>query len=123
MKLAAAMRRIMLSEVPGDPSRPTYRHGGTLGEQLKHWLRAKFGSGRFRLFFRYRRDAGLIVFAWVNDAETLRTYGSSTDAYAVFRRMLGGGNPPDEWDELVASASTPDALRRAQALLGEGHGS
>jgi toxin YhaV len=120
MKLAAAMRRIILAEVPEDPSRPTYRHGGgTLGEQLKHWLRAKFGNGRFRLFFRYRRDAALIVFAWVNDTETLRTYGSSTDAYAVFRQMLGGGNPPDDWDELVGAALTPETLRRAQALFGE----
>jgi toxin YhaV len=121
LKLLAAMRRIILSEVPEDPSRPTYRDCGTLGEQLKHWLRAKFGNGRFRLFFRYRRDAGLIVFAWVNDAESLRTYGSSIDAYAVFRRMLGGGNPPDDWDELVAAAANPDALRRGRALFGEDH--
>jgi len=118
MKLAAAMRRIILTEVPEDPSRPAYRQGGTLGEQLKHWLRAKFGSGRFRLFFRYRRDVKLIVYAWVNDTETLRTYGSSTDAYAVFRRMLGAGNPPDDWDALVGAASTPDAVRRGQRLFG-----
>lgn len=118
MKLAAAMRRIILTEVPEDPSRPAYRQGGTLGEHLKHWLRAKFGNGRFRLFFRYRRDVKLIVFAWVNDTETLRTYGSNTDAYAVFRRMLGAGNPTDDWDALVGAASTPDALRQSQNLFG-----
>jgi toxin YhaV len=116
-KLALALRRLMLTEVPEDPSRPKYRHGGTLGEHKKHWLRVKFGNGRFRLFFRYRQDVRLIVFAWVNDAETLRTYGSKTDAYAVFQRMLGSGNPPDRWDELVHAASNPDVLLRARALL------
>jgi toxin YhaV len=119
MKLAAAMRRIILIEVPEDPSRPAYRHGRTLGEKLKHWLRAKFGNGRFRLFFRYRRDVRLIVFAWVNDTETLRTYGSRTDVYAAFGRMLGTGNPPDNWNELVSAASAPDALRRSKILFGE----
>ena len=117
MKLAAVMRHLVLHEVPEDPSRPKYRHGGTLGAHLKHWLRAKFGNGRFRLFFRYRKDAGLIVYAWVNDTETLRTYGSKTDAYLVFGRMLGEGNPPDDWDALVRAASAPDVLRRARALF------
>jgi toxin YhaV len=119
-KLAAAMRRLMFEEVPEDPSRSKYRQGGTLGAEFKHWLRAKFGNGRFRLFFRYRKDAGLIVYAWVNDETTLRTYGSSTDAYAVFRRMLGGNNPPDDWDDLVRAASAPDAMRRARELFGPG---
>lgn len=117
MKLAFALRRLVLDEIPEDPSRPRYRQRETLGEHFKHWLRAKFGNGRFRLFFRYRQDARLIVFTWVNDSGTLRTYGSKTDAYAVFQRMLGSGNPPDEWDELVRAASAPDALRRACALL------
>lgn len=116
-KLAAAIRHLVLQEVPEDPSRPRYRHGGTLGGDLKHWLRAKFGNGRFRLFFRYRRDVRLLVFAWVNDAESLRTYGSRTDAYAVFHRMLDAGNPPDDWEALVRAAASPDALRRARGLV------
>lgn len=118
-KLAAAIRHLIFSEVPQDPSRPRYRHGGTLGHSQKHWLRAKFGNGRYRLFFRYRNDIRLIVFAWVNDAESLRTYGSATDAYAVFRKMLGQGNPPDDWDALARAASAPDALRRARSLFGQ----
>ena len=95
MKLADAVRRIMFSEVPEDPSRPKYRHGGTLGRQFKHWLRAKFGNGRFRLFFRYRRDAALIVYAWVNDSTTLRAYGSKHERIPMevvdnrARRALG----------------------------------
>ena len=115
-KLLATLWDQMLREVPEDPSRPTYRQGSTLGDEMKHWLRVKFGNGRFRLFFRYHSKVRLIVFAWVNDAESLRTYGSRTDAYAVFRRMLLSGSPPDDWDELVRTASSPDVIRRARKL-------
>ena len=118
MKLAAALWHQMLREIPEDPSRPKYRQGGTLGDEHTHWLRTKFGSGRYRLFFRYHTGARVIVFAWVNDAETLRTYGSRTDAYAVFRGMLESGNPPGEWDALVGAASAPDVIARAKKLLG-----
>lgn len=64
---------------------------------------AKCGGGRFRLFFRYSTSAKIIVFAWVNDETTLRIYGSKSDAYAVFRKMLDKGNPHDDW----AAASEP----------------
>jgi toxin YhaV len=37
----------------------------------------------------------------VNDNETLRTYGSNTDAYVVFKKMLGKNRPPDDWDALL----------------------
>jgi toxin YhaV len=117
MKLATAIQHLILSEVPQDPTRTKYRQGSTLGDEMKHWVRAKFGNGRFRLFFRYHSKVRLIVFAWVNDAETLRTYGSRTDAYAVFRRMLRSGNPPDEWEELVRTSSNSDVVRRARGLI------
>lgn len=118
-KLLFALRRLLFKEIPEDPSRPKYRQGGTLGAEQKHWMRAKFGNGRFRLFFRYHQDVRLIVMTWVNDSETLRTYGSKTDAYAVFKRMLDGGNPPNDWDSLVRDASTPGALQRAQTISPE----
>lgn len=118
-KLLFAMRRLVMQEIPEDPSRAKYRQGATLGSDRKHWLRARFGNGRFRLFFRYRQDVQLIVFTWVNDSDTLRTYGSKTDAYAVFHRMLDSGNPPDDWDALVQAAAAPDVLKRARAILGD----
>lgn len=37
----------------------------------------------------------------MNDEETLRTYGSKTDAYAVFQTMLRNNRPPDEWKALL----------------------
>lgn len=39
---------------------------------------------------------------WVNDEQSKRAYGSDTDAYEVFKKMLQNGNPPDSWDKLLA---------------------
>jgi toxin YhaV len=114
-KLLAALRQLVFETIPQDPTRPEYRQGGTLGDARKHWFRAKFGGGRFRLFFRYSSSAKVIVFAWVNDETTLRTYGAKSDAYAVFRRMLDSGNPPDDWAALMAEASKPEAVERLAA--------
>ncbi len=105
-KLLAAMRKLMFEVIPIDPTRPEFRQGGTLGPSRKHWFRAKFGSGRFRLFFRYSSSAKIIIYAWVNDANTLRSYGSKTDAYAVFKLMLDKGNPPEDWDVLIKAVKS-----------------
>ncbi len=110
-KVLAAVRSLMFGTVPSDPARPEYRQGGTLGAARKHWFRAKFGNGRFRLFFRYDSRSKVIIFAWVNDESTLRTYDSKTDAYAVFKGMLDKGDPPDDWAALLQAAS-PDMARR-----------
>lgn len=114
-KLLEALRQLVFEIIPQDPTRPEYRQGGTLGDDRKHWFRAKFGGGRFRLFFRYSTSAKVIVFAWVNDETTLRTYGSKSDAYAVFRKMLDKGNPPDDWAALLAAASESEARERLGA--------
>ena len=90
-----------------------------MGDDRKHWFRAKFGGGRFRLFFRYSTSAKVIVFAWVNDENTLRTYGSKSDAYAVFRKMLDKGNPPDDWAALLAAASESETRERLAAASPE----
>lgn len=74
-KLLAALRRLVFETIPADPTRPDYRQGATLGDGRKHWFRAKFGAGRFRLFFRYSASARIIIYAWLNDEQTLRTYG------------------------------------------------
>ena len=115
-KVLAALRKLAFETIPFDPTRPEYRQGGTLGVDRKHWFRAKFGGQRFRLFFRYNTQAKIIVFAWVNDAETLRTYGSKSDAYAVFRSMLDGGNPPDDWAALLDGANTFASAERLRGL-------
>ena len=108
-KLLAQLNRLVFESIPLDPTRPEFRQGGTLGASRKHWFRAKLGGGRFRLFFRYSSNAKIIVYAWVNDSDTLRTYGSKSDAYAVFKTMLDKGNPPEDWDALLKSSATISA--------------
>ena len=112
-KLLAAISEIALKRIPADPANQRYRLGEALGPENKHWFRDKFGNGRFRLFFRFDSRAKIIIYAWVNDERTLRTYGAKTDAYAVFSKMLGSGNPPRDWDDLLRasqSATTIDNL-------------
>lgn len=112
-KLLNAVRTIAFERIPQDPTDKRYRLGGTLGDNHKHWFRDKFGNGRFRLFFRYDLRAKIIVYVWVNDETTLRTYGAKSDAYAVFASMLADGNPPDSWDRLVTACKDPGVLKRA----------
>lgn len=116
-QILAALRKLMFVDVPEDPGRSIYRQGDTLGKRRKYWFRAKFGNGRYRLFFRYRLADRVLIFAWVNDDESLRTYGSSTDAYAVFSRKLDEDNPPDNWETLLKECSSPEVVGRFQRIL------
>jgi toxin YhaV len=104
VKLFRALSQLMLEVIPGDPSRDEYRQGNTLGASHRHWRRAKIGR-RFRLFFRYDSRSRVIVFAWVNDEQTLRSSGSASDPYAVFEKMLGRSHPPDDWEDLKAAST------------------
>lgn len=100
-KRLAAIAKLAFDVIPQDPARPDYRQGGALGDEHRHWLRAKFFQ-QYRLFFRYHAASTVIVYAWVNDDDTKRAYNSSSDAYLVFRKMLVSGHPPDDWDQLLA---------------------
>jgi len=109
-KVLASLAKLMLETIPADPGAAAFRQGNTLGEEHRNWFRAKFNQ-RFRLFFRYDSRSRIIVYAWVNDENTLRARGSRNDPYAVFRGMLEAGDPPDRWDALLASAGgLPDEL-------------
>lgn len=112
-KRLAAIVRLAFDVIPQDPTRPEYRQGTTLGQQHKHWFRAKFFQ-QYRLFFRYSQKDRAIIFAWVNDERSKRAYGGASDAYAVFRKMLASGNPPDTWEEVLAAArKSHSRLRKA----------
>ena len=102
-KHLAAITRLMLHDIPQDPSRKEFQHGSTLGNEYRHWRRAKFFQ-QYRLFFRFHSRSKVIVLGWVNDEQSKRAYGSKSDAYRVFQAMLASGHPPDDWEELLQEA-------------------
>jgi toxin YhaV len=114
-KRLAAIVKLAFDVIPQDPARPEYRQGGALGGDRRHWFRAKFFQ-QYRLFFRFSASQRVIVYAWVNDEDTLRAYDSGSDAYRVFARMLDRGRPPDDWAQLLTEA------RAASARLGKASG-
>jgi toxin YhaV len=105
VRLIAALSRLIFEAVPSDPGREEYRQGNTMGTEFRHWRRAKVGR-RFRLFFRFDSKTRIIIFAWVNDENTLRSSGSKSDPYAVFQRMLERGQPADDWKALLAASQS-----------------
>jgi toxin YhaV len=69
-KRLAAIVKLAFDVIPQDPTRAEYRQGDTLGDDRKHWFRAKFFQ-QYRLFFRYHASAKVIVYTWVNDEDTI----------------------------------------------------
>ena len=102
-KLLKRILELVETEIPTNPGAKEYALGNTLGNSYRHWRRAKF-LGRFRLFFRYSSDEKIIIYTWVSDENTLRKAGSKTDPYAVFRKLLFAGDPPDNWKTLLESS-------------------
>ena len=114
-KRLAAIAKLAVEVIPLDPTRPEYRQGNTLGDDHRHWFRAKFFQ-RYRLFFRYHASSKVIVLAWVNDEDTKRAYAGGDDAYRVFRKMLDSGHPPGDWNQLLVEArAESDRLNRLAA--------
>lgn len=100
-KVLAAVCDLMFVTIPADPTRLEYRQGDTLGADRKYWFRVKFGGQRFRLFFRYDSKAKVILYVWVNDSNTLRTYGSKTDAY---------------WEMLLKAVKAPQVVAQFEKV-------
>ena len=107
-KRLAAIFKLAFEVIPQDPTLSEYRQGSTLGAHQKHWFRAKFFQ-QYRLFFRFHSQSRIIVYAWVNDEASKRAYGSKTDAYRVFERMLASGRPPNDWNALLAQSKAESA--------------
>jgi toxin YhaV len=111
-KRLTAIVKLAFEIIPEDPTRPEFRQGAALGDEYKHWFRAKFFQ-QYRLFFRYHRESRIIIYACVNDEDTKRAYESDSDAYRTFRRMLKSGNPPDDWNQLLRQAKAQNKRTRA----------
>ena len=115
-KLLGRITTIILKEIPADPQSPRYEQGNTLGADARGWRRAKFLRNRMRLFFRFDMASKVIVYAWVNDENTLRKEDASTDPYAVFRAMLVAGDPPHDWEKLLDACRVPAEPEQQQEI-------
>ena len=62
-KRLAAIQRLAFELIPHDPTHANFRQGNALGDDNKHWFRAK-----------------VIAYAWVNDETNKRAYGNTSDA-------------------------------------------
>jgi len=102
-KLLATIHRLIFESIPRDPNAAEFRQGNTLGEDNRHWFRAKFHR-RYRLFYRFSSQHKVIVYAWVNHERTLRKSGTKTDPYRVFHDLLEAGDPPSTIEQLLARA-------------------
>jgi toxin YhaV len=107
-KLLATINKHIREIIPKDPNAPEFRQGNTLGKDNRHWYRAKFHQ-RYRLFYRFSTQHKVIIYAWVNDENSLRKAGSKTDPYSLFSAMLAAGNPPSDINQLIrASKQIPE---------------
>lgn len=102
-KMLATINHYIREAIPRDPNSSEFRQGNTLGPGNRHWFRAKFHA-RYRLFYRFSSQQKIIVYAWINDEDSLRKSGSKTDPYSVFKAMLESGEPPNSFAELLRSA-------------------
>jgi|SRR5665213_2028125 toxin YhaV len=102
-KRLAAIAKLVFEDIPRDPARSDFRLGNALGAENRHWFRVRFYQ-QYRLFFRFHIESKILVYAWVNDEQTLRAYESADDAYKVFTKMLNRGQPPGDWPQLLAEA-------------------
>jgi toxin YhaV len=99
-----------------------FRQGNTLGEDNRHWFRAKFHE-RYRLFYRFSSQDKVIIYAWVNDENSLRKAGAKTDPYTLFRNMLASGNPPSNISQLLGtSKEIPETRTDASLKLSSSEG-
>lgn len=113
-KRLAAIAKLAFEIIPQEPTRSDYRQGNTLGDDYKHWLRAKFFQ-QYRLFFRYHQERKIIIFVWVNDENSKRAYQSNKDAYLIFKKMLNNGYPPDDFNDLLSQAK--EEINRLEKIL------
>jgi toxin YhaV len=115
-KKLVAIFHLVFKRIPDDPTLPEYGQGSTLGNENKHWFRVKFFQ-QYRLFFRYHLEKKIIIYAWVNDEDTKRAYDKKNNAYAVFKKMLANGTPPNSWDELLKEAKNQKIIKQLKIEL------
>jgi toxin YhaV len=103
-KLLAALSRLSFEAIPQDPTWPEYREGRcwpAFPSLVSCQVRRNSGSA-FSSVTAPRQEPSSTPAS--TTGRRFGTDGSKVDAYAVFAAMLKRGNPPDDWDALLAAA-------------------
>lgn len=108
-KLLCRVYCVIFEEVPRNPSHPKYNAGTTFQKPYRDWKRAK-PEQQYRLFFKFSSQHKRIIYAWLNDTATLRKYGSNSDAYKSFMKMLAAAKIPNDFKNLAEAASPPEPI-------------
>lgn len=74
------MRKILQAE-----STLTDRYQTTIPESIRDSLHL---NKRDKITYTIEEKSKIIVYTWVNDENTKRTYNNKSDAYHVFKKML-----------------------------------
>ena len=96
VRLLAGVDRLIRELVPEDPNGADYQ----LRLDLVKFRRAK-GQGlppRYRLIWVFSTQAKAIIFLYLNDEETLRKAGLTSDPYEVFKKLLRQGKIGDDFE-------------------------
>ena len=86
VKLAVRIRDAE-KEVVADPNRPEY----LLHDELRKFRRYKRGLGRYRIIFCFSGKPPIVIFLYLNTADSLRKAGSRHDPYEQFKSLLRRG--------------------------------
>ena len=113
-KLMGALRALILDRIPRDPLAAEFRQGNTLGREHRHWFRAKFAGNRFRLFFRADSQAKVIVYAWVNNRDTLRKAGAGSDPICRFWAHAGQRQSAGRLASVTGDSDRPEYAQPVQ---------
>ena len=95
VKLARRIREADRNIIPQDPDRPEYHLTG----ELRKYRRYKQGLQRYRLFFCFSNQPGIILYLYLNDEKHLRKEGDKNDPYEVFKKFIKRGifsNDPED---------------------------
>lgn len=94
VKLAVRIRAAE-REIADDPNRPEY----LLRDELRKFRRYKRGLGRYRIIFCFSSKPPIIIFLYLNTADSLRKDGSRLDPYERFKDMLRRGEVSHDPDD------------------------
>lgn len=104
-KLLQNVRNLIIDEIPINPKHCKYNLWGNLSA----WKRESIGR-RYRLFFRYYSNNMNIIYAWMNNENTLRKSGDGNDPYVIFSKMINNGKMSTDQMELQRASSLVDDI-------------